>query len=224
MKQILALTLMIALSFAAGSTPTAYLLGRAKGIDIRRHGSGNIGATNAMRVLGRGWGILCLLIDAFKGWLPATLGWNLSILFGLSWPPDAWMWICGLSAIAGHMFTPFLNFRGGKGVAASIGVMLAIAPVPLLLAAAAGGLIIWLTGYVSLASIVASAMLPPLILIYNLARRLPVGWTTIGITAGLALLIAWKHRGNMQRLRNGTEPRIFDKPKTPEPSNQGGKL
>lgn len=209
--QILFSILLPILAFAIGSTPTAFLLGRAKGIDIRRHGSGNIGATNAMRVLGKPWGILCLLIDAFKGWLPTAMGAWIAQLFALRWPVDAWMWIAGIAAIAGHMFTPFLDFRGGKGVATSIGVMLAIAPLALLAALAAGVAIIWLTGYVSLASIVAASMMPPLILILDIAKGRSPEWTTVCVTALLAAAIAWKHRANIQRLRSGTESRIFDK-------------
>jgi glycerol-3-phosphate acyltransferase PlsY len=121
------------------------------------------------------------------------------------------MWLAGLAAIAGHMFSPFLGFKGGKGVATSIGALLAIAPLALLAAIAAGLFVIWLTGYVSLASIACSAALPVLIVILNLARRSPVPWTSVLVTALLAVVIAWKHRANIQRLRQGTESRVFDR-------------
>lgn len=209
---VFAVVIALAVAFLIGSFPTALMLGRLRGIDIRRHGSGNIGATNVFRVMGRGWGFLCLAIDVFKGWLPVWLTDLTFKLFAIPWlTSDAWLWIAGLTAIAGHMFTPFLRFRGGKGVATSIGVFLAIAPLPLLICVVVGLLVIWLTGWVSLASIVCSAMLPPLILLVSLFRQLPVPWTSIGVTLMLAAVIAFKHRSNIRRLRDGTEPRLFDK-------------
>jgi glycerol-3-phosphate acyltransferase PlsY len=162
--------------------------------------------------MGKKWGGLCLALDVLKGWLPVTLmakAYLLTSLRGL--PQDGWMWLAGLAAIAGHMFSPFLGFKGGKGVATSIGALLAIAPLALLAAIAAGLFVIWLTGYVSLASIACSAALPVLIVILNLARRSPVPWTSVLVTALLAVVIAWKHRANIQRLRQGTESRVFDR-------------
>jgi glycerol-3-phosphate acyltransferase PlsY len=199
-------------AFAIGSTPTALLMSRSKGIDIRRHGSGNVGATNVLRVMGKKWGILCLALDVLKGWLPVTLMAKAYLLTSLSGlPQDGWMWLAGLAAIAGHMFSPFLGFKGGKGVATSLGALLAIAPLAVLVAVAGGGIIIWLTGYVSLASIACSATLPVLIVILNLARRAPIPWTTVVVTLLLAAVIAWKHRANIRRLRQGTESRVFDR-------------
>jgi glycerol-3-phosphate acyltransferase PlsY len=209
--QPLIAVLILAIGFLCGSLPTALLLGRLKRIDIREHGSGNIGATNVLRVMGKGWGVLCLAVDVFKGWLPVYLASYLFLLSGLTYlTVDAWMWLAGVAAIFGHMFTPFLNFKGGKGVATSVGVFIAIAPIPLLICVVLALVIVWLTGWISLASVVCSAMLPVLILIERPARGMNVPWTSIGVTLVLALLIAWKHRTNIQRIRAGTEPRLFD--------------
>lgn len=191
------------LAFLLGSIPFALLLGRMKGVDIRRHGSGNVGATNAFRVLGKGLGILCLVLDMLKGWLPVTvLGRGHA---GLGLGTEGWMWALAFAAIAGHMFSPWLHFRGGKGVATSLGVLLAIAPLPLLVAFVGGLLIIAVTGYVSLASMTCAALLPVLIFAFHAAAP---PWLSIALTAALAVLIIWKHRSNITRLRNGTESRI----------------
>jgi glycerol-3-phosphate acyltransferase PlsY len=205
--------LALLLAFLAGSFPTALLMGRAKGIDLRRQGSGNIGATNAFRVLGKAWGIACLLMDAAKGLAPATL------LAGDAWLPGAlapktWMLIVGLAAIAGHMFSPWVGFKGGKGVATSLGVFLAIAPAALGVCLALGILIIATTGYVSLASIVGAALLP--ILIFAFAPPDDRPWTVIVIAASLGVFVIWKHRANIRRLMGGSENRIFPTAKAGE--------
>ena len=203
------------IAYGIGAIPTALLIGRLRGVDIRQFGSGNIGATNVFRVIGKLWGIICLLLDIFKGWLPTAL--PIPAWFGSEWPMDSWRWAVGLAAIAGHMFSPFLKFRGGKGVATSIGVLLAIAPLPVLLALLVGLFIIWWTGYVSMASIICSAMLPVLILVLQFDQN---PWISVVITALLAVLIFWRHRTNIRRLRDGTEPKLFDKPRAGE--GQGG--
>lgn len=195
------------IAFFIGSFPTAYVLGLARGIDIRNHGSGNPGATNAFRVLGKTWGIVCLILDILKGWLPVT------VLAGVGGTRsggalELWLWMLGFAAISGHMFSPFLRFRGGKGVATSLGVILAIAPKAMLAAFVAGVGVIWLTGYVSLASIVGAGLLPILILILQWPER---PWVSVLVTILLAGIIVFKHRGNIARLRAGTERRLFEK-------------
>ena len=207
MQSLLA-ALALIIAFLIGSIPTALLMGMARGIDVRKHGSGNVGATNAMRVLGKPWGIACLLADMLKGWLPVAFLFPAELFGAPGVGPDAWRWAVALCAIAGHMFSPFLRFRGGKGVATSIGVMLAIAPLPLLIIVLVAVAIIWLTGYVSLASVVGASLLPVLILLLNLTRP---PWVTILITALLAAVIVYKHRSNIRRLRQGTEARLFDR-------------
>lgn len=202
-------TLALIVAFLIGSLPTAFILGRIKGVDIRLHGSGNVGATNAFRVLGKQWGFLCLLVDICKGFVPTYfIPYEFFGFQTLSF--DGWQWCIGLMAILGHVFSPFLRFRGGKGVATSLGVLLAIQPVPVLIAFLAGLFIIWWTGYVSLASIIGALLLPLLILLYGL-RLVVIPWTSVIITALLALFIVWKHRANIQRLRAGNESKIFDR-------------
>jgi acyl phosphate:glycerol-3-phosphate acyltransferase len=226
MQDLLLGLLSILVAFLLGSTPTALLMGRMKGVDIRQHGSGNIGATNALRVLGRRWGITCLVIDIIKGAVPAAM--PMAELFTLPGSIDLWQWILGLSAIAGHMFSPWVGFRGGKGVATSLGVMLAIVTIPMTVAFLVGATVIWLWGYVSLGSVIGAVLLPLLIALEPLVRHdwaslraNPWGlypWFSLGLTTVLATMIVWKHRGNIQRLREGTERRIHGAA-PPEPAS-----
>lgn len=206
--QIFFTSIAIVLAYVAGSIPTAYLMGRARGIDIRRHGSGNVGATNAFRVLGKKYGIACLVLDALKGYLPVAI-----LVFDffrpVGWPQGSWQWAVGLAAIVGHMTSPWVGFKGGKGVATSLGVMLAIAPLPMLIALAVALVAIWWTGYVSVGSLIGAGLLPILMLIQNLRRLDIADWVTFGVTVALAAVIVFKHRGNIARLRAGTENSIF---------------
>jgi len=199
-----ALTLLGA--YLLGSFPTGFLAGRLKGVDLRLVGSGNIGATNAVRALGKPMGASVLLIDALKG--AAACGWFpvwLARLAGAETAPEWLRLAAGVAAVLGHNFTPWLRFRGGKGVAASAGVMLTLAP-------AAFGIClgIWLAAfaawrYVSLASILAAISLAPAIWLAG-GSRLMVG---AGVVLGAMAL--WRHRENMRRLLAGTEPRISSK-------------
>ena len=204
--------LYVAVAFACGSLPTAFLMGRAKGIDIRQHGSGNVGATNAFRVLGKTWGLACLLIDALKGALPVLAAMH----FGETTMNDFAPWLVGIAAVAGHMFSPFMRFRGGKGVATTLGVMLAIVPLPMLAVMVVGSLIIWRTGFVSLSSIVSAALLPFCVLAIHWSAR---PWVAVAVTALMGAAIIFKHRSNISRLRAGTEKKFFDKP-TPSEQSQ----
>lgn len=198
------------IAFAAGSLPTALILGRIRGVDIRTQGSGNVGATNAFRVLGAPMGAACLVVDMLKGALPTLL---LPLLFSEG-TGHGWVWGVGIAAIAGHMFSPFLKFKGGKGVATSLGVLLAIAPVPVGIVAAAGVTIIAVTGYVSLASVTGSIALPILVAVFG-TRLSGDGrdWLSFGITAALSAMIVWKHRSNIGRLMRGEESKVFHKNK-----------
>lgn len=197
------------IAFAAGSVPTALLMGRVRGVDIREHGSGNVGATNAFRVLGKPWGLTCLAIDIAKGWIPAL------IFAGPAWAPGGadraiWMLAVGLTAVAGHSFSPWLGWKGGKGVATSLGVFLAVAPLSALVCVVMGLGIIWRTGFVSLASIAGSVMLPISILVLAPGGEKP--WGLVGATAALGAFVIWKHRINIEHLKNGTEARISIRP------------
>jgi acyl phosphate:glycerol-3-phosphate acyltransferase len=197
-------------AYLIGSIPTGFLVGKARGIDIRTVGSGNIGATNVFRALGTPAGVFVLLADAFKGWVPvavvskAVCQWQ---------APNAGAQaiemaqiVAAVSAVLGHNYTVWLRFRGGKGIATSAGVLLALVPGALLII-----LIIWvvvfaLSRYVSLASICASFALPFAVWLTGRSGLLIV------VTALLAALAIYKHRSNIQRLLNGTENRFGKKP------------
>ncbi len=226
--------LFIAAAFFAGSIPFALLIGLARGVDIRKHGSGNVGASNAGRVLGKPWGMACFVCDAGKGAAPViaaglTLGW----FGGDPTTLDAasqWQWIAvAVAAVLGHMFTPFLKFRGGKGVATGFGGMVAmwnVLTIPLLVA-----LVIWIVvlrafRFISVASMTAAASAPVTFLILLLARpgetplvdRLVNALGPIVLTTALAALIAWRHRSNIGRLRRGEEPRYDEKKANDRPA------
>ena len=198
-------------AFLAGSIPFAVLLGRAKGVDIRQHGSGNPGATNLGRAVGKKWGLLCFVLDVLKGLIPVLLCGRLLELGATPGPAIQWV-LVAVAAVTGHIFSPWLKFKGGKGVATGLGATLGLFPVVTLPALAAFGLwyaVARVTGYVGLASSAAAASLP--LLTAGNAQRLgfTVGQTTVftGLTALLAALVIWRHRGNLARIRAGTEPK-----------------
>jgi glycerol-3-phosphate acyltransferase PlsY len=181
--------------FLSGSIPFGYLVSAARGVDIRKVGSGNIGTTNAMRALGTGWGIAIGVLDAVKGAVPAYLALQFSPLPG----------IVGAAAVLGHIFSPWLGFKGGKGIATTFAVFLVLAPFPALTGLGIWILLLLTAGYVSVASVLAAAALPVLIYVWS-------GWSpeisTISASAVCALIIAWAHRGNIARLAAGKEPRM----------------
>ena len=199
--------LILFLGFAAayiiGSIPTAYIFGRViKGIDIREHGSGNIGATNVFRVIGKAPGIIVLIIDTFKGLICVTYLASGFLYLAPVTRPELYRILVGLSAIAGHNWTLFLKFKGGKGVAASAGVAIGLIPKIFWL-----GFLVWLitffiTGFVSLASIIAVISVP----IFTLAFGEPV--EIIIFMCFLCLIIVYKHKPNIRRLARGEEKRI----------------
>ena len=197
--------------YLIGSIPWGYLIGKFNGIDIRRYGSRNIGATNTLRVLGKGWGYLCFLLDFLKGAAPV-------LIVRMSIDIDAEPWIPVMAAAAvvlGHIFPIYLGFRGGKGVATTIGVLLALAPLPLLGCLVAWLVVFQLTRYVSLASCVAAAMFPVLGVLQRIdnairhAKAEP-STPTLLLLFILGAIIIYRHKDNLQRLRNGTENR-FDR-------------
>ena len=186
-------------SYLLGSVPTAYLVARwVKGTDIRTVGSGNVGATNAMRAVGPWAGVVVLLIDGLKGALPAR--WPDLVTPGA---PNSWAFACALAAVLGHNFPCFLRFRGGKGVATTLGALIGAQPHLALIALTTWFAVFLPTRYVSLASMAAGVSIP----LGQLAlRRAP---SEIALGAVLAALILVRHKTNWQRLRQGTEPRIF---------------
>jgi glycerol-3-phosphate acyltransferase PlsY len=194
-------------AYVLGSTPSGYLAGRARGIDIRTIGSGNIGATNVFRVLGRTAGIAVLTADALKGFVAARFVPALALhIFAASGARRENLALAaGVGAILGHMFTCWLRFKGGKGIATSGGVVMAWAPEACLTALALWGLVIAATRYVSLASIAAALVLPFAVWFWNGSP------TMTCVMSALSLLAIYKHKANIQRLLKGAENRVGKK-------------
>ena len=187
--------ILVIIAYFLGSIPTGLLLARAAGVDIRASGSGNIGATNVYRTLGRSVGVMTLVGDCLKGLLPVLAARYL----GLS---DLWIAAVGLAAFLGHVYTIFLGFKGGKGVATALGVFLGVAPLAVAGALAVFIAVVWKTRFISLGSITAAAVMPGLVAVVD--RRPPLVLMSVVIAA----LVVWKHRENIQRLRAGTENRF----------------
>ncbi|MDQ6925514.1 MAG: glycerol-3-phosphate 1-O-acyltransferase PlsY [Candidatus Eremiobacteraeota bacterium] len=187
-------------AYLLGSIPTAYLAGRLHGIDLRQHGSGNLGATNAVRVLGWRTGVPVFAIDAAKGYVPAALFWH---WFGAH---PHWSMAYGVAAIVGHVKPVFLighGGGGGKGVATAAGVFLGLAPVATLIAFLAFGVTLGASGYVSLASMVAA-----LALVVALGVTAGVRAPVFPVGVFVAAFVIWSHRANIGRLRRGEESRM----------------
>ncbi len=198
--------LVVLVAYLLGSIPTGFLVAKARGVDIRTVGSGNIGATNVFRILGKPAGVFVLLADAAKGWLAVFVvaklvsGWFYP---GAGLQAREWFAICaGVGAILGHNYTCWLYFKGGKGIATSAGVLVALVPWPLLIILGIWIVVFALSRYVSLASISAAFALP------FAAWLVAESTTIILVTAALAALAIYKHKANIQRLIKGTENRI----------------
>lgn len=190
--------LTILLSYLLGSVPIGYIMVRVvKGVDIRSYGSGNIGATNVMRVLGKVPGIITLIIDALKGFIAVIF---ISALFGLR--SDLLKIACALAVIAGHNWTVFLKFRGGKGVATTAGALIGLVPVVFLSSFCVWCIIFIIWKYVSLSSIFAAISLPGFLILY----REPFSLLVLGIVIAVIALI--RHKENIKRLLKGEEKKI----------------
>jgi len=181
-------------SYLLGATPTSYIAGKlGRGIDLRDHGSKNLGATNVYRILGWKYAIPVALVDIAKGAVPV-----------LVFSHPVWLSIAvGAAAVLGHMFSPYVSFKGGKGVATAAGMFLALAPVAVLLAIPIWGICLWLTGYVSLSSIIAVLSVPLSVALLQ-PNSSSVFWASIVLVA----LIVFAHRRNISRLIAGTENRF----------------
>jgi glycerol-3-phosphate acyltransferase PlsY len=196
----------VALGYVVGSTPWGLLIGKFNGLDIRRHGSGNIGATNVRRVLGRDWGITCFALDFLKGLVP--------VLLCASWAAEgtraaelAKLLAAG-SAVLGHVFPFWLRFKGGKGVATTIGALLAVAFWPVVICLVVWLAMFYLSRYVSVASLSAAVALP---VAHIALRRGAAFGPTLVLLLALAALIVVRHRANIRRLIEGTEHRFGHK-------------
>lgn len=193
------ITLFTIIAYLFGALPFGLLVARSRGIDIRQQGSGNIGATNVYRCVGKGWGIFTLVLDALKGFLPAftfPLLAQVDPVYGV---------LFGFAAIIGHSFPIYLKFKGGKGVATSTGMLLGVAPL-----AVSVGILCWIicmvvSRYVSLSSIIAAVAVAIAVWIQDKGLVVNIALTV------LAFLVVWLHRANIQRLLNGTESRFGKK-------------
>jgi acyl phosphate:glycerol-3-phosphate acyltransferase len=200
--ELLGSLLLIAFAYLIGSVPWGLLLGRVfKGVDVRQHGSGATGATNALRVLGWKFSVVVFLLDFAKGLIPVVIG----RIVGL----DVWVvGIVGVAAVFGHCWSPFIGFKGGKGMATSGGAAIGMFPFLLVVFAVMAG-IVALTRYVSLASLAAAIVGPLIVLTAATFGDFP--WPWVLATATMGVLIVGKHRSNIERLLAGTERRFGER-------------
>jgi glycerol-3-phosphate acyltransferase PlsY len=218
---------LVAGAFLAGSVPFGFLIARSRGIDIRKHGSGNIGATNVWRVMGPRWGSLCFLLDFLKGLVPSLVAgavlrssWGSGVgeAWGAGGATAVWM-SAAVGAVLGHMFTPWLGGKGGKGIATGFGALVGVWPVFTVGALAA--LVTWVlsvlaTRMVGISSVLAAIVLAGMVIGLTFVPEGAPGWlwalratgVHAGFAAALAGLVIVKHRGNLARTIRGTEPRI----------------
>lgn len=211
------LALYVLGAYLLGAIPFGVLIGRARGVDIRQQGSRNIGATNVGRVLGRKWGLICLVLDLLKGLIP-TLAAKFALV---PENPDAtahgqWVLVAAATVI-GHTFPVYLGFRGGKGVATTIGAALGLFPhvtIAMVIALLAYAAARYATGIVSVGSLALAVIFPAALLAYLQLRDLPVSthWPLLAVAAALGLLIIVRHRANIGRLLRGEESRVASKP------------
>lgn len=221
MPEPLVWTLSLALAFLVGSVPFGVLIARARGVDIRAHGSGNVGATNVLRVLGLRAGLLCFALDVLKGALPVIVAGAWAGVLGERAidPSRAWLWLAvTFAAPLGHMFSPWIGFRGGKGVATGFGALLGVFPfltVPALLALLVFVLSAWRTRYVGVSSCLAAISVPLFVALGGAlwggepaSAGVRDAWPFLIATTMLAALVVWKHRSNIARTLRGTENKI----------------
>ena len=198
-------------SYLLGSIPFGYLAGRLAGIDIRHSGSGNVGATNVVRVLGKAYGYPVFALDLLKGFAAVKSSmliapgpppeWNSAVVFGI---------FAAMFSVLGHLYPPWLRFNGGKGVATSAGALLALAPLATFVGLLVWIIVFWLTRYVSLASVTAASLLPivlVLIGVHDENNYKPLVYCSVCVAA----VVIWRHRSNLCRLMRGTEPRFTRK-------------
>ena len=203
MMDIVKLIVIAGVSYLIGAIPTAFIFGKfLKGIDIRQHGSGNVGATNAFRVLGKGWGTTVLLLDILKGILPVVC------VAGFLAPNVIGRITASLAAVSGHNWTCFLNFKGGKGIATTLGVMIGLTiAIPEVRWPVALCVLAWLvcfaiTAYVSVSSMIAAVVLPIVMLIFSAPT--PV----VLLSILFCVFVVFRHKPNIHRFLNGQEPKV----------------
>ena len=198
----------VIISYLAGSIPSAYIAGRLRGVDLRKHGSGNLGATNVVRVLGAKTGGVVFIADVLKGFLPVYF----LPIYTETLRPEMWALVFAAAAILGHVKPIFLLGKGGgKGMATATGVFLALAFVPMLVAEAVWIATFYFTRYVSLASLLGAAVLPIALLAWYRDPRSPIFIASVIIAA----FMFWTHRANIGRLRRGEEHRFVKEEAAP---------
>lgn len=203
--------LWIPAAYLIGAIPFGFLAGKMRGIDIRDHGSGNIGATNVLRTLGKPVGITVLILDILKGLVP--------VLLARHFCDDSLIHIlAAVATIMGHNYTCFLRFKGGKGIATSAGALAPLLPIPLLIALVLWIVLFFTTRYVSVASMAAALSLPISLAVISAFDK-NWDWPLFGLSVLLAVLAVWRHRSNIRNLRAGTEHRFEKKNKKPSPDN-----
>lgn len=210
------LILFLVIAFAIGSIPFSFIIGkRVRGIDMREHGSGNLGATNVFRTLGTSWGILCLFLDMAKGAAAVLLmtalvaGWPAGEPTPFHIPADLFRIFAGFLAAIGHTFSPFVNFHGGKGVATTAGAFGVLAPYALIVATVVFLAVFLVTRTVSLGSIAAASVLPFAVVFFEI-KSAEVSSTIIVFASLVCAWVIFKHRGNIARIRAGTEAKVGD--------------
>lgn len=206
MSSVLPWLLIVLGSYLLGSIPFGYLAGRLCGVDLRTQGSGNIGATNALRVLGKKWGYAVFLCDFLKGLVPVLLALQWGHAAGVV-PGTAPGALAGVCSLIGHSFPVWLGFKGGKGIATSAGVIVGLFGIGAFLVCLGVWLLLFTaTRYVSVASIGGAIALPSVVTVLFLLRR--TDWLALAVSVAMCLLAVWRHRSNITRLRAGTEARF----------------
>jgi glycerol-3-phosphate acyltransferase PlsY len=223
----LVIATIVFVAYLLGSIPFGLLVSKSQGIDIRQHGSRNIGATNVWRVLGKKWGLITFIGDMAKGWIAVVMGQLIAQNVGIHvalphgheridhLQADYAGIAAAMGCILGHSFPIWLKFKGGKGVATSLGVIFGMMPLAALIDFALWGLVFKISGYVSLASIVAALALPVLVIALLLMNLLH-GWGYFFFSVAAGMLVVWRHRENIKRLAAGTESSFKKRrPETP---------
>ena len=216
---ILIQVLLVLFGYISGSVHWSFLLAKSQGIDLRRHGSGNLGATNVRRVLGFRWGLLCFLLDFSKGLVPVLVA--LALVGDTGTVGETVSVLTAGAAVSGHVWPFTMGFKGGKGVATTIGVVLALAPIPILIAAVTWFVVFKLSRIVSLASIIAAAVLPISGFLIHASGMVHTSPIRLGLLVVLALLIIVRHHSNIGRLMRGEEFRFGQTAAAPAPDAAG---
>lgn len=214
-------TFLIVFAYLLGAVPFGFLIARAHGQDLRKIGSGNIGATNTGRILGKKWGIICLLLDSLKGLVPMLIA--KAIIGDQPTVTQLWLWLAvGSATVVGHIFPVYLNFKGGKGVATSLGMVLGLFPYYTaagIIAFLVWGAAVWIWRFISLASIIAALIFPVVLIIEVICIKswqFSTLWPLIIIALTMPILVVVRHAENIKRLLEGSETQVMKKNSSPK--------